>query len=239
VDRQSNIHSRLTWQLASLRVQMAMDRLRVTLKAGFRPDQPRVPRGDPDGGQWTQIPGYAQAHRVSRRRGGGGTVRIGGRSIPITPAQEAHLVQSLGAMRQAIRDVHRVDPAWKPPAQLYSSVDGLISANRAIEVAARFRIFELSRARAGIGRFAAEWIPAPPTNRRMNRHEQRALDRIGRQHGCHWCGTRNPGTGSGSFVGDHQMPKALGTPLRIYPHCLGCSRIQGGLLKHDLYGRHR
>lgn len=27
-------------------------------KAGFRPDQPRVPGGNPDGGQWTDDPGW-------------------------------------------------------------------------------------------------------------------------------------------------------------------------------------
>lgn len=211
-----------------------MAHLSASLKAGFRPDQPRVPRGNPEGGQWTRAPGHAQVHQVSRRRGGGGQIRIGGRWQPITPAQEVQLALSYGAMRQAVRDVRRVDPNWKPPAQLYATVDGLISANRTVEHAARYWIFELSGTRTEAGPFAAEWIPAPPTNRRLNACEQRELDRIGRKRGCHWCGTRDPGTLRGSFVGDHQMPRALGRPVRIYPHCLACSRRQGGLLKQYL-----
>lgn len=156
-----------------------MFRLSLALKAGFHPDQPRVPQGRPDGGQWIRVPGYAQVHRVSRRRASGGQIRIGGRSHPITPAQEAQLAQSYGAMRSALREVRELDPAWRPPAQAYSSVEGLISANRAIELEARFRIFQLLGTRAEMGFHAREWIPAPPTNRRLHRSEQRELDTIG------------------------------------------------------------
>lgn len=108
--------SPLRWQLADLRVQAAMLRLSVTLKAGFRPDQPRVPRGHADGGQWTQVPGYEQVHQVARRRAGGGQIRIGGRWHPVKPAQEARLAQSYSAMRSALRDVRQLDPNWRPPA---------------------------------------------------------------------------------------------------------------------------
>lgn len=155
-----------------------MLRLSLALKAGFHPDQPRIPPGRPDGGQWVRVPGYAQVHRVLRRRASGGQIRIGGRSHPITPAQEAQFAQSYGAMRSALR-VRELDPTWRPPAQAYSSVEGLISANRAIELEARFRIFQLLRTRAELGLHAREWIPAPPTNRRLHRSEQRELDNIG------------------------------------------------------------
>lgn len=207
-----------------------MFRLSLALKAGFHPDQPRVPQGRPDGGQWIRVPGYAQIHRVSRRRASGGQIRIGGRSHPITPAQEAQLAQSYGAMRSALREVRELDPAWRPPAQAYSSVEGLVSANRAIELEARFRIFQLLGTRAEMGFHAREWITAPPTNRRLHRSEQRELDNIGRKRGCHRCGSTNPGTKGGSFIGDHQVPKSMGAPTRIYPHCARCSASQGGLI---------
>lgn len=130
MERQETRKSSPRWQLASLRVCTAMLRLSIGVKAGFRPDQPRVPRGHPDGGQWTRTPGYAQVHRVSRRRGGGGQIRIGGRWHPITPAQEVLLVQSYNAMRRAIRDVRKVDPEWRPPAQAGSTVEGCQSCYR-------------------------------------------------------------------------------------------------------------
>lgn len=230
MERHEGSLSRLKWRLAGLHMHTAMLRLSVALKAGFRPEQRRVPSGRPGGGQWTRVPGYAQVHPVSRRRAGGGQIRIGGRWHPVTPSQEAQLAQSYGAMRRALRDVREVDPNWKPPAQAYSTVEGLISANRSIEREARFRIFELLGTRAEPGPYAREWIPAPPTNRRLTRSERLEIDRIGKRWGCHRCGSTIPGTKTGSFIGDHQVPKSMGTPTRIYPHCSKCSASQGGLI---------
>lgn len=235
MERHENNLPRLRWELADLRMRTAVLRLSVFLKAGFRPDQPRVPGGRPDGGQWTRVPGYAQVHQVARRRAGGGQVRIGGRWRPITPVQEARLAQSYGAMRRALRDVRKLDPNWKPPAQAYSTVEGLISANRGIELEARFRLFELMGTRAEPGPYAREWMPAPPTNRRLSRSEQREVDRLGKKWGCHRCGSMEPRNPSGSFIGDHQVPKSMGTPTRIYPHCAICSASQGGLLRKYLW----
>ena len=75
-----------------------------------------------------------------------------------------------------------------------------------------------------------EWVVAPEIYRRPNRVEQMEIDRIGRVYGCHWCGTKVPGTRRGHFIGDHQVPKSVGKPSRIYPHCWSCSQSQGGLL---------
>lgn len=237
MERQETWQSRLSWQLAGLRVRTSMLRLSIGIKAGFRPDQPRVPRGRPEAGQWMLVPGYAQVHRVSRRRGGGGQIRIGGRWHLVTPAQEVRLAQSYSAMRRAVRDVRKVDPEWRPPAQAYSTVEGLISANRAVENEARRHIFERRDTGAGLGPYAREWMPAPSTNRRLTRAEQREVDRLGREHGCHRCGSTEPGISGGSFIGDHQMPKSIGTPTRIYPHCRWCSASQGGLLRQYFRGK--
>jgi hypothetical protein len=43
---------RLQWQLTATDLQRKLARLVETLK-GYNPDQPRVPAGNPDGGQWT------------------------------------------------------------------------------------------------------------------------------------------------------------------------------------------
>lgn len=51
---------RLKAQIAGARVLQRAQALRALLgKAGFRPDQPRVPRGRPDAGKWTKEPGSA------------------------------------------------------------------------------------------------------------------------------------------------------------------------------------
>lgn len=223
---------RLVRGIHLLRTEMQFLRLHLILRAGFRPDQLRVPAGNPEGGQWTD----GGVVRVSRRTGGSsGPIRVGNRWLNPTPAQEVLLARSFAEMRAALRDVRKVDPRWKPTPQLYESVEGQIAANTAIALQARFRIFELRGTIVGPGPFAREWIPAPPTNRRLTRGEQNEVNRIGRTWGCHRCGRTDPGTRSKDFVGDHQIPSALGTPTRIYPHCLGCSHSQGGLvtaLKH-------
>ena len=38
-----------------MQLELALLRLRLALKAGFDPNQPRVPAGHPEGGQWTRV----------------------------------------------------------------------------------------------------------------------------------------------------------------------------------------
>jgi len=45
---------RLKWLAAATRVEIALRRHDWNLKYGFDPDQPRVPRGNPNGGEWTK-----------------------------------------------------------------------------------------------------------------------------------------------------------------------------------------
>lgn len=53
--------ARLREALATANVMQALERLR--LKAGFNPNQPRVPAGNPDGGQWTDGGGGTSSSR--------------------------------------------------------------------------------------------------------------------------------------------------------------------------------
>lgn len=79
------------------------------------------------------------------------------------------------------------------------------------------------------GPYADESIPARGPDRAWTKTELEEIDRIGSTYGCHTCGTTNPG--APHFVPDHQPPSALnfgGDPQRLYPHCLACSRRQGG-----------
>ncbi|MGH8474233.1 MAG: RHS repeat-associated core domain-containing protein [Burkholderiales bacterium] len=83
--------------------------------------------------------------------------------------------------------------------------------------------------RVGPGPHAKESIPALPG--RPTAAQQREVNRIGQEHGCHTCGTKQPGTKSGNFVGDHQPPTKLSPPggkQVFYPQCRGCSNVQGG-----------
>jgi hypothetical protein len=48
---------RLRSRIAHLRLQVLLLQFKQSLKAGFDPNQPRVPAGDSDGGQWTDTGG--------------------------------------------------------------------------------------------------------------------------------------------------------------------------------------
>lgn len=56
----------LEWSLAARRFQLAYARhVQALIKAGFNPDQPRVPAGNPDGGQWTSGGGIPARVRLA------------------------------------------------------------------------------------------------------------------------------------------------------------------------------
>ena len=201
------------------------------IEGRFRADQPRIPAGNPDGGQWVDEGSGNRPILVSRRGPRGGRqVRILGRLQTITPAQEVRLAISTSRMQEALRAVHRREPNWKPTPQIYETVEGLIRANEATTQEAMLRALQAKLPQTGLGPYAKEWVVAPETNRRFNRTEQSEIDRIGRTYGCHWCGRKTSGTPRGHFIGDHQVPKSVGKPSRIYPHCWWCSNSQGGLL---------
>ena len=226
----------LNYRQAAMAVEIRTLTLWLEWKAGFRPEQPRVPAGNPDGGQWVGDGSENQPILVNRRAPrDGGQVLILGRRQPVTPMQEVRLAISIGRMREALRAVPRRDPNLRPTPQAYETVEGMIRANEFVTREATLRALQLTLLRTGIGPYAQEWIAAPATNRRLNRREQAQIDRIGRTYGCHWCGIKTPGTPTGHFVGDHQVPKSLGRPSRIYPHCLWCSKSQGGLISNGRY----
>lgn len=86
------------------------------------------------------------------------------------------------------------------------------------------------------GEHARESIPARGPGRDFTAAERQAVNELGRKHGCHTCGTRNPGTKSGDFIPDHQPPSQLapGQPQRLFPHCKACSLRQGGEVNAEL-----
>jgi hypothetical protein len=63
--------------------------------------------------------------------------------------------------------------------------------------------------------------------------EREQNDANGAEYGCHTCGTKDFGTSDGKPILDHQPSKSLnsppGAPAQGYPHCVTCSRRQGGV----------
>src|SRR5262249_37435967 len=212
-------------------------------RSHFNPDQPRVPAGQPDGGQWTRTEAAGSDHRVlsdvapendwkpgaqyaqSRGRGSGG------RGTPVEPGQAARLALAQARALDAIARVRELDRNWRPTPSFYETVEGLIRSYEAEAQEAQARASELARLGIGPGPFACETLPARGPTRDSTAFERAEINRFGYNTGCHTCGIRNPGTHSGNFVADHQPPTALnhfGRPQRLYPHCLTCSLRQGG-----------
>jgi hypothetical protein len=82
------------------------------------------------------------------------------------------------------------------------------------------------------GPYAKESIPAH--RGRPTAEEQRQVNKLMKEHGCHTCGTKEPGTKSGNAVADHQPPQALGEPERFYPQCNNCKARQGGEVRQEM-----
>jgi hypothetical protein len=114
------------------------------VKANFDPNQPRVPAGNPDGGQWTDGGGggtddvrVAQVRRPPRGTGAsGGTVVQ--RFVRGLRQSEA---------REAIQRVQEIDPNWKPRSSLTrpNSVEGEIARAEAERHEAEARLRDLAR----------------------------------------------------------------------------------------------
>jgi hypothetical protein len=77
---------RLKWLASAVRFEIAMRRHARAMKYGFNPDQPRVPRGNPDGGEWTD--------------GNDGRVRV---TASDTPRLGSKLAIAVELARQAIK----------------------------------------------------------------------------------------------------------------------------------------
>lgn len=151
-----------------------------------------------------------------------------------TPGQSARLAIVEAQAREAIDRVQELDPNWRPKPSAYESVEGLIASYRGDVQQAQARISELQRVGIGPGQFAGEFIPARGPERDFTAAERREINRVGSVTGCNTCGTRTPGTASGNFVVDHQIPTRLnstGSAQRLYPQCVSCSRRQGGAVK--------
>lgn len=197
---------------------------RFLLDWRYDPDQPRVPAGSPDGGQWTSDGGSGetgQPREMMRRWPG----RLG------TPAQQARLTAAKARADAAVARVMQRDPAWSPPKSATSTLEGQIAHQEGVACAAEAHHAWLIRwGIGGPGQFGMESFPEP-TSRPLNRTERELNDVFGYRHGSNTCGAFSPGTGSGHWIADHQ-PNTRWNPHRyeqsIFPQCQSCSVRQGG-----------
>ena len=114
------------WRFAALRVRIAASRC---LKH-FHPNQPRVPTGNPDGGQWTDT-GASHENATSgdmpvqlvqsRPPRSGGRISIGGQTFELTQTQRAEYFALFNQSAAAIRQVRTIDRDWNPTPSLTDS----------------------------------------------------------------------------------------------------------------------
>lgn len=230
--------SRLKWRRAFSNWERKATRWVEAIKAGYDPNQPRHPRGNPDGGQWANGGGSgsgtdSRADRsnspgskprdfrnpdkprvqLAQARGPGGrpTVRIGNRRLPATPGQAARFEAANRRAKRLIKRVQQLDRDWKPRTSLTdpSSVNGAIAARRGEAREAEARLRELASQGLGPGPNAKESIPARGPGRSFRKDERNEVNKMGYRDGCHTCGSRDPGTPNGNFIPDHQLPSAL------------------------------
>ena len=94
---------------------------------GYDPNQPRIPAGNPDGGQWTEKGDGENERRIlsdvtldndwvsgvqyaNRRGGRSGSVVINGQIVPVEPGQAARLAMAEARAHDALSRCARTRP---------------------------------------------------------------------------------------------------------------------------------
>ena len=182
---------------------------------------------------------YAQASRGNSARRG-----TSGRELaPMEEMRSENFESHLEAIRQIEPNNRELSyvapPGWVPTERDVARVheELLRARQRAAGAQSPSEALAPSRSRIGPGPYAGESIPARSPARNFTAKERAEINRIGSETGCHTCGSRNPGTKSGNFILDHQLPSALnplGVEQRLFPHCLSCSLRQGGLISREV-----
>jgi hypothetical protein len=220
--------ARVDQRLSSRSLVQAIRRANLALR-GYNPDQPRHPAGSPDGGRWRDDGRFDVAVNAPRPPRAGPWPNA-------SPGQQARLAASRLQADAAVARVRERDPNWKPrPSIVEPTIEGEIARNEHVAREARARLETLQQGGIGPGPFAVESIPARNSSRNFTASERAEVDRIGRQYGCHTCGTFDPGGRSGRFFLDHQLPSALnpaGRSQRLFPHCQSYSAAQGANVRH-------
>jgi hypothetical protein len=155
---------RAHWHVDAARVELALKRLEVCCrKTNFNPNQPRVPAGSRDGGQWTSVEGGGAD------RQGSNDPRILSDAAPdeewqpgaqyasnrpslsrfpnATPAQHARFAAAEVRTNSALDQIRQIDPAWEPRVSSLTvprSIEGAIAHAEARAQAAEVRLRELA-----------------------------------------------------------------------------------------------
>jgi hypothetical protein len=166
-------------------------------RSHFNPNQPRVPAGHPDGGQWTTSGGGAGAsdprvvsdvtpdnawkpgaRYATDARRGPARVRVGKQWLQIEGGQANRLAEAEARAQAAIARVRELDPSWRPRPSAYESVEGLIRTREAEAEQAQARFRELASV-AISSQIPKQRPPTPQERHDIAREIARALVKHG------------------------------------------------------------
>ena len=161
------------------------------------------------------------------------------------------LMDGVAAVPQALAapydNFRQVGAIWSGDPSRAAAGWSRVSSNTGAEISAMAAVFAVDGVRTGLpgkggpkplapGPFAGDSSPARGPLRDFTAAEREAVKEIGERTGCHTSGAKTSATKSGYFVLDHQPASQLspGSPQRLYPQCLTCSRLQGGEVTAEL-----
>ena len=155
--------ARLKWRRAFNNWERKAAQWIEVIKTGYDPNQPRVPAGNSDGGQWAGGGGGAgdspilsdanpnfftkpgtRVAQARRRRSGARPIIINGVPHTPTPGQAARYSVAKAQSRAVRKRVNEIDPNWKPRPGAVDGIQGQISQFRAEAREARVRLRELA-----------------------------------------------------------------------------------------------
>ncbi len=139
----------LKWLRDMTRLERAMRDHLFAPKYGYNPNQPRVPRGQREGGQWVALGGNQVAGGGSAA---GWRVRLSRTDFPgATHGQLVRLEQNVARTEAALAQIRQYESEWRPSTASWTgpgSINGAIRNAEARAVEAEGRLEQL---RTGIG----------------------------------------------------------------------------------------
>jgi hypothetical protein len=124
----------LRCELASLKVDLALQRFAAghSYKANFDPNQPRVPVGNPDGGQWASEGGAGERPRVDERTAGPLPPGIGHNQGPLL-GDPPEIPKTEPPTRTAKNDFIKAAAKWLSAARAVGArISGFVAAYEAL-----------------------------------------------------------------------------------------------------------
>ncbi|MGL4322723.1 MAG: hypothetical protein ACRCTD_01685, partial [Beijerinckiaceae bacterium] len=128
--------------VAALKFELALLRFTHLLRK-YNPDQPRVPAGNPDGGQWVSISAGWEQEANARGRAA--------RHWPgASPRQQAELTSVQLTANRLMAEVRARDRNWRPgPGISSDTIEGAIGRANAVANEAQLRLRELGGPQVG------------------------------------------------------------------------------------------